>query len=199
LPFADAGGTDGVVKRWWIWALLGLLILDVGVVRWWLNRRRDSSHDRIILQAAHRYSVDPALIKAVVWRESQFDPAARGRAGEKGLMQVGEAAAYEWVEAEQIRLFHPAQLFDPKQNTLAGTWYLSKLLARYPETDNPIPYALADYNAGRKHVLRWNQGAAATNSSAFIEQIDFPTTKNYIMTVLERYDHYRRRISKNGQ
>ena len=41
----------------------------------------------------------------------------------------------------------------PAKNTLAGTWYLRKLLGRYQQTDNAMAYALADYNAGRTHVF----------------------------------------------
>jgi len=41
--------------------------------------------------------VEPALIKAVAWRESKFDTHARGRAGEIGLMQLREEAAQEWA------------------------------------------------------------------------------------------------------
>ena len=37
----------------------------------------------------------------------------------------------------------------PGSNTLAGAWYLAKLLRRYPHADDPLSYALADYNAGR--------------------------------------------------
>ena len=78
-----------------------------------------------------------------------------------------------------------------KRSTLAGTWYFRKLLKRYAHTDNPIPYALADYNAGRGNVLKWNQGAAVTNSVAFIAQIGFPGTRDYVQSVLRRYAHYR--------
>ena len=46
---------------------------------------------------------------------------------------------------------------------------LSKLLRRYTKTDSPLPYALADYNAGRGNVLKWNGGEAATNSVLFID------------------------------
>jgi soluble lytic murein transglycosylase len=69
---------------------------------------------------------------------------------------------------------------------------LRKLLGRYKHTDNPMAYALADYNAGRSNVLRWNKGLAATNSQAFLKQIDFPSTKTYVRAVLTRYAHYRR-------
>ena len=143
------------------------------------------------MAAAARYSVDPALIKAVVWRESWFDPQARGRKGEIGLMQIRSEAAGDWAKAEHLALFQPEQLFDPAINTLTGAWYLRKLLGRYPQTDNPVPYALADYNAGRTHVLQWAKGAAVTNSALFIEQIGFPSTRNYVLAVMDRYQHYR--------
>ena len=58
-------------------------------------------------------------------------------------------------------------------------------------TDNPLPYALADYNAGRGNVLKWNHDAAATNSAAFLGQIGFPGTRHYVKSVMQRYDHYR--------
>ncbi|NDD40298.1 MAG: hypothetical protein EB082_18135, partial [Verrucomicrobia bacterium] len=70
-------------------------------------------------------------------------------------------------------------------------WYLAKLLRRYPQADDPVPYALADYNAGRGHVLRWDQGAAATNSQQFLAQMTFPGTRRYIETVVKRRERYR--------
>jgi soluble lytic murein transglycosylase len=105
-------------------------------------------------------------------------------------MQLQEEAAREWAAAEHLVTFEHEQCFDPGTNTLAGTWYLRKLLRRYAQTDNPVPYALADYNAGRGNVLRWNMGAAATNSAAFFEQIGFPGTKAYVRAVMRRYAHY---------
>ena len=151
---------------------------------------RESSHDKSILAAAQRYGVDPALIKAVVWRESRFDPRARGRVGEAGLMQIRDEAAKEWAKAEGIDLFSHSQLYDPAKNLMAGTWYLRKLLRRYQRTDNPVAYALADYNAGRTHVLRWNKGAAVTNSALFIQQMDYPGTRAYIVAIQKRQQHY---------
>ncbi len=106
-------------------------------------------------------------------------------------MQLQEEAAREWAGAEHVQPFSHEHCFDPGTNTLAGTWYLRKLLRRYVQTDDPLPYALADYNAGRGNVLKWNQGAAATNSAAFIEQIGFPGTRDYVRSVLRRCAHYR--------
>ena len=176
--------------KWWLFGLIavgGLLTLMESCRVW-----RENSQDKHILAAAAKHGVDPALVKAVVWQESRFNPNAKGRKGEIGLMQIMEDTAGDWAKAERVPFFFHAQLFDPAKNTQAGAWYLRKLLRRYPQTDNPVPYALADYNAGRGNVLRWMKGAAATNSVVFIAQIDFPGTKNYVLTVSQRYQRYRR-------
>ena len=57
--------------------------------------------------------------------------------------------------------------------------------------DDPRPYALADYNAGRARVVRWASEPARTNSAAFLQNIDFPSTRRYIDQVTRRRDHYR--------
>ena len=177
----------------WRWASLILLLFVAGgaVVYWWWQGRLERSQDGPIRAAAQRYRVEPALIKAIVWRESRFQSRVRGRAEEIGLMQLREEAAREWASAENLQGFEHEHCLDPGTNTLAGTWYLRKLLRRYAQTDNPLPYALADYNAGRGNVLKWNRGAAATNSAAFMEQIGFPGTRDYVRSVMRRYAHYR--------
>jgi soluble lytic murein transglycosylase len=169
--------------------LIGLLCLSLWRL-WWLGRL-ERSQDTPIRAAARRYNVDPALVKAIVWRESRFNPKARGAAGEIGLMQIREDAAREWADSEHLRTFEHEHCLNPVTNTLAGTWYFKKLLQRYTRTDDPVPFALADYNAGRGNVLKWNTNAAATNSAAFIEQIGFPGTKAYVASVRQRYERYR--------
>lgn len=176
-------------RRSLVWLLAVLFV--VVAIYWGWDNWLEHSQDAVIREAARRYSVEPALVKAVVWRESRFHPMVRGRAGEFGLMQVQEAAALEWAEAEHIVGFDHQHCFNPATNTLAGTWYLRKLTKRYVNVDDPLPYALADYNAGRGNVLKWAKGEAATNSSVFMEQIGFPGTRSYIREVTARYQHYR--------
>ena len=188
---ASDEGTRGTRRRKWL-PIVVLVIIADAVGGWLYYRyRREHSQDEVIRAAAARYGVDAALVKAVVWRESRFDPEVRGKAGEIGLMQIREPAAREWAEAERIAGFQHEHILDPGSNTLAGAWYLAKLLRRYPQADDPVPYALADYNAGRGNVLRWNQGAAATNSQQFLAQMTFPGTRRYIETVAERRARYR--------
>ena len=176
-------------RQKYIALFLALLVCAAGA-RWWWQGRLERSQDRPIHAAARRYSVEPGLVKAIVWRESRFNPHVRGRAEEIGLMQLRELAAQEWADAERIPSFMHEHCFDPGTNTLAGTWYLKKLLKRYQQTDNPVPYALADYNAGRGNVLKWLGGAAATNSATFIEQIGFPGTRHYVQSVMARFEKY---------
>jgi len=182
---------DTVKRRWIFLVTLLLLLVGGSALYYWRTGWLERSQDGPIRAAARRYGVEPALVKAVVWRESRFHPDARGRVGELGLMQIQEEAAREWMDAEHLAAFEHEHCLDPRTNTFAGTWYLRKLLRRYAQTDNPLPYALADYNAGRGNVLKWNRGAAATNSSVFVEQIGFPSTRQYVAAVIQRYDHYR--------
>jgi soluble lytic murein transglycosylase len=179
------------VKRRWLILFLLVLLLGAGGGYWRYLVWRDHSQDAPILVAARRYGVEAALVKAVVWRESRFNAGARGSRGEFGLMQVlPKAAGRDWAVAEHAELM-PEALLDPRTNTVVGAWYLERLLKRYAQTDRPMAYVLADYNAGRGNVLKWMQGAGATNSAVFLEQIGFPSTRNYVVSVLRRYEYYR--------
>jgi soluble lytic murein transglycosylase len=173
-----------------ILSLAGLCVLGAAAYLWRVIAQGRKFQPQIEA-AATRYNVDPLLIKAVIWRETRFHPDRRGKAGEIGLMQIQEAAALDWAGAEHVAGFSHEQCFDPGTNVLAGTFYLGKLLKRYANTDNPLPFALADYNAGRGHLLKWNGGAAATNSATFMGQIGFPTTKAYVKSVMRRYKFYK--------
>ncbi len=177
-------------RKWWLLgaiAFAGLLLF--------IQRSRDArerSQDAVILAAAAQHQVSPALVKAVVWKESRFNPEARGRSGEFGLMQIMPDTIHDWAAAERVPLLTDFQLLDPVKNTQCGAWYLSRLLNRYRRTDNPLPYALAAYNAGPGNVAKWATGAASTNAAAFIQQIGFPGTRDYVKAVSNRFKRYQR-------
>ena len=172
-----------------IFVVVVLLLLAFGADQW-RRAHLESSQDRNILAAARQHGLDPALLKAVVWRESRFDPRAGGSKGEVGLMQIMENTGREWAGAQHVPLFTKFALLDPAKNLDCGAWYLRKALARYPQTDNPVPYALAEYNAGRSKVLKWMGGEAATNSAAFVGQIGFPATRDYVRSIERRREKY---------
>src|SRR6058998_311732 len=72
----------------------------------WMSPARFHQYDRLIRSVALEHHLDPMLVKAVVWRESRFDPRKYGGAGERGLMQVSEKAADEWARDNKIANFH---------------------------------------------------------------------------------------------
>jgi len=95
---------------------------------------------RTIHWYARQYRLDPALLRAVVKAESDFDPRAVSRKGAVGLMQLmPHTAAHHRV----------ADPFDPIQNVRAGAKQLRRLVNRY---DGNLPLALAAYNAGARRV-----------------------------------------------
>jgi soluble lytic murein transglycosylase-like protein len=168
--------------------LLGLLsLLGLGES----EKQADLRYNTLIRAAGDRYEIDPTLIRAVIWRESDFNPDARGLAGEFGLMQVTPVAGQEWAKAEKIENFRPTDLLDPGTNIQAGAWYLARARKRWNTTDNPTAFALAEYNAGRSNALRWSALDDPTLASAvFIERIDYPTTKTYVLDILDQQHRY---------
>jgi soluble lytic murein transglycosylase len=159
----------------------------------WLAGGRYYEYDDLITGTARKYRIEPTLLKAIVWRESGFQRHKVGTSGERGLMQVGEAAAQDWAKAEKIETFVPTDLFDAKTNLEVGTWYLRQSLDRWKQKKDPLPFALADYNAGRSRVDRWlaaaNFGDEASAEDLLLA-IEFPTTRSYIETILSRERFY---------
>lgn len=160
-----------------------------------LSPQRFQQYDPLIRAVAEQNNIDPMLVKAVVWQESRFDPQKFGGAGERGLMQVSEIAAVEWAKENRVADFRPEELFDPKVNLQAGTWYLARAMQRWRKQADPVPFALAEYNAGASRAQRWAGGDNDTviPPKQFRENIDFPTTKNYVETITDRFEFYKQR------
>ena len=176
------------------WTVILLFLIGAGGIVWFRLSRYEDRFDPQIRRVAQHYSLPPSLVKAVIWKESRFDPLVRGRAGEIGLMQVTAVAAQEWADALKLTRYSHEQLLNPSTNLHAGSFYLSKVLQRYAATDNPTAYALADYNAGRRNVLRWmsatNAPYARTNSTQFLAVMTYPGTRQYVEQILERRRRY---------
>jgi soluble lytic murein transglycosylase len=191
-------GPNQTLKRW---SIILLFLVGGGAILWfWLSRYEDR-FDPQIRRVAQHYRLPPSLVKAVVWKESRFDPSVRGRAGEIGLMQVTAVAAQEWADALKLTRYSHEQILDPSTNLHAGSFYLSKVLQRYAATDNPTAYALADYNAGRRNVLRWmsatNAPQARTNSAQFLAAMTYPGTRQYVEQILERRRRYESQFAQD--
>jgi soluble lytic murein transglycosylase len=190
-------------------ALIGLtaavlLLLFVGVTFWLVEKDpvyraaeiagfgRYSRYDETIGYVSTRHGVDPLLVKAVIWQESRFHPHKLGGHGERGLMQVTEPAAQDWVKANGVETFVPEDLLDAKTNIEVGTWYLAQALKHWAAQEDPLPFALGEYNAGRSRVRRWSGGAQIT-ADELNAAMDIASTRAYVAAVRERYDYYKSR------
>jgi soluble lytic murein transglycosylase-like protein len=119
--------------------------------------------EKLVREAAERHQVDPALVRAVIETESNWNPGAVSRKGALGLMQLIPTTAQR---------FGVNDVFSPKQNVEAGVSYLKTLLERY---NGNLDLALAAYNAGEGAVDR------AHGVPSYRE------TKNYVQRVQEAY------------
>jgi soluble lytic murein transglycosylase len=178
---------------------IGLLALRSGdpfyTLYEWISPARFQQYDQLIHAVSSANQLDPMLVKAVVWRESRFDPQKLGAAGERGLMQVSEIAARDWAKENRVENFRVEELFDPKTNLEAGAWYLGRAMLHWQKARDPMPFALAEYNAGASRAQRWagGDGTRPISASAFRRNIDFPGTKKYVESIIERYRFYQRR------
>ncbi|MBT4226790.1 MAG: transglycosylase SLT domain-containing protein, partial [Verrucomicrobia bacterium] len=91
-------------RRWLRWLLL-LAVLDGAAFYWWWSNQAERRYNGIVREAAAEIGVEYALIKAVIWQESRFREDAVGDAGEIGLMQLMELAAFEWADDHGVRDF----------------------------------------------------------------------------------------------
>jgi soluble lytic murein transglycosylase-like protein len=102
-----------------------------------------SQYDELIMKASGKYNVEPALVKAIIKAESNFNHRAVSRKGAKGLMQLMPATA----SYLQVR-----DSFHPENNIEGGVKYVRYLLNFF---NGNLPLALAAYNAGENAVLRY--------------------------------------------
>src|SRR6266568_4598705 len=134
----------------------------------WMSPARFHQYDHLIRSVATEHYLDPMLVKAVVWRESKFDPKKNGSAGERGLMQVSEKAAREWARENKIDDFHVEKLFDPKTNLEAWTWRRCDPDADIPQKDRfPWNAEVCRFNYRALRILPATRANVASCPRAF--------------------------------
>ncbi len=132
-------------------------------------------------RTSERYSVESALIYAIMRQESLFDPYAVSVANARGLMQVIDSTAQYVARKEGIKI---RNIYDPETNIMLGTAYLRYLLDRW---NGDLVKAIASYNAGPTRVNGWVQHE---DQYLFIETIPIRETRDYVKRVLYNYYVY---------
>ncbi len=143
----------------------------------WVPRARANiSYAEHIDDAAARYKIPSALVRAIMHAESAFDPTALSHKGASGLMQLMPATA------EQM---YVKDIFEPKDNIEGGVRYLRVLANQY---DGDMVKMIAAYNAGPTAVEKYN-GAIPP----------YAETQAYVRKVLALYYQYKSQAEQTAQ
>lgn len=136
------------------------------------QRETITPYENTIQQAAKKYQLDSALIKAVIKAESNFDPFDKSCKGACGLMQLMPGTA---------KILGVKSIYSPEENINAGSRYLKDMLYTF---GGDVEHALAAYNAGPIAVKRYKAVPP------------YKETKNYVDRVYRYYRNYKHKASK---
>jgi len=145
------------------------------------------NHAEVIREQAAEKHINPALIAAVIYAESKFDPRP-STAGAEGLMQILPDTAQYIAHLSGGTRFVASDLATPSINVAYGSYYLRYLLDHY---DGDEMLALAAYNAGLANVDSWVAHAGAAGHRLTMDAIPFTETRAYVHRVLDAQRAYR--------
>lgn len=131
--------------------------------------------DSLAYEAGRRYGLDPCLILSVMSAESAYRMQAVSPKGASGLMQLMPATAVR---------FGVRNIFDPRENVMAGSSYLKWLLDKFGD----VRLALAGYNAGEGAVEFYGG-----RIPPFLE------TQNYVRLIYSRYSVIHSVVPQQGK
>lgn len=131
-------------------------------------RLADKPYAKLIYNAALESGLELALVHAVIFVESGYDPSARSPKGAMGLMQVMPETALRYGIRDVTQ--------SPRVNLRAGTLYLKDLMQQF---NNRLDLVLAAYNAGENAVLRYGERIPP-----------YPETQRYVPAVLAKYREF---------
>jgi soluble lytic murein transglycosylase-like protein len=122
-------------------------------------RLNTDSYAAEIRDAAARYGVDEAVVRAIIHAESAFRPNATSHAGAQGLMQLIPSTA---------RRFGVADAYDPKQNIAGGVQYLAWLMKRF---NSDLTLVAAGYNAGEGAVQKYGGVPPYAETQRYVQRV----------------------------
>ena len=150
------------------------------------------SYQGIIRTQAAQKHLDPALVAAVIYAETKYDPRT-SPTGAEGLMQIEPQTAEFLAHRSGATTFRVSDLGTPAVNIAYGSYYLRYLLNEYGGDE---VLALAAYNGGETNVDRWVAKAKARGQDFGADDIPFPETRAYVEKVLQAQQDYRSTYAK---
>lgn len=136
------------------------------------------------------FTVDRALIFAIIKQESNFRNHLVSPAGAQGLMQIMPKTA-AFIGPDSLR---GRDLHDPGVNLAVGQRYIRHLLEQEPVRGNLV-FTVAAYNGGLGRVSRWLQEIRHDDDPLlFMEAIPIAETRQFVERVIAAMWVYQRRL-----
>ena len=152
-----------------------------------LLERHEPRYVTYIQRWSDEYGIDPAFVKAVIYRESHYDARAISGAGARGLMQLMPYTV-TWMEQKAgLSGYTDDSLFDPEINIRLGTRYLNYLSGLFD--GDPILVVCA-YHAGAGNVRSWLENHSSDGKRLTLQEIPMNDTKTYAERVMQSYAIY---------
>jgi soluble lytic murein transglycosylase-like protein len=142
------------------------------------------------------FTVDRALLFALMRQESRFDPTARSGAGARGLMQLMPATATYVADKLTTDMGRKPDLYEPETNVTLGQHYVRYLLDQ-KGIENDLILTVAAYNAGPGNIESWRKKLSRIKDPIlFIESLPVRETRNFVEQVLTNYWIYQQRLGQ---
>jgi soluble lytic murein transglycosylase len=182
------------------------MAIDLGRPQIGIRIAKDAAAEGMILPdqyyplhliAERTWPVPTEFAMAIARQESELDARAASSVGAQGLMQLMPATARHVADKEGVPYDAKRLVNDPLYNAGLGTAYLARMLSHF---DGSYLLAAAAYNAGPGRVDAWVETLGdprkpGADPVAWIEEIPFTETRNYVMRVLEALHVYRARLN----
>ena len=112
-------------------------------------------------------------------------------------MQVTPTVGREWANETGMRELQnqmssdpESVLRDPERNIQIGCWYLEKIYEQFQDKPEAETRMVAAYNAGPSRAVEWSRSDQPGNTQSgaeFINRIDIPSTRAYVLSIMQRY------------
>ena len=146
-------------------------------------------------QPEQGFTVDRALVYALMRQESQFKTNAKSPAGARGLMQLMPATA-GFMAGKRIRGAARDKLFEPQYNIELGQRYVRHLIAT-PNIGSNLFLITAAYNGGPGNLNKWQKRMDYQEDPLlFIESLPARETRTFVERVLTNIWIYRYRLGQ---
>ena len=167
----------------------------------YLSRTDGRNHDRALYPVPRwtpkgGFTVDRALLFAMMRQESQFKPQVRSPAGAQGVMQLMPATAKSMAARAGLPAPDRGNLSDPELSLTLAQEYITHLLST-DRIGNNLMLLAAAYNAGPGPIPKWLASEDLRDDPLlFLESIPVRETHGYVQRVLANYWIYRMRLGQ---